>query len=807
MFKNYLIIALRNLLRHKGYSFINIAGLAIGMAACILILLFIQNELSFENMHADAGRIYRVLTIDKALGTHNQRVGISMPAMGPALPGAFPEVEASLRLTFGGQTLLSRPGENRPAIYAQQLRSADSNFFEFFEYALLKGDPATALAQPFSLVLTASLAKQLFGDEDPVGKTVKDGDGDALQITGIMADLPDNTHLEFDALGAIATITSQARANQPPNSTQPVFTESWQAIAMPTYIRLAHGASAEGLPEKFTKLARDNNVSPNFDVVLQPLLDVHLKSTDIIFDAVANKGDLNNVYIFAAIALLILIIAAVNYMNLSTARSAGRAKEVGLRKVVGSYQSQLMGQFLGESFFITLLALLLAIPLATLALPWLNQLTQTSLSLELTNNGPLVAFLFALLLLVGLLAGSYPAVVLSGFKPIAVLKGSFKSGKKGAALRIGLVVFQFALSIALIGATLIIQKQLHYVQHKDLGYNREQVMIFDVVDQAMGRSLETFRQELTQNSAFISAAQAGNVPGRTFGRTRVRPEGVSDEDIWIWSALSLSPEAMSTFDMQIAQGRNFSREMPTDTVDAVMMNETAASKLGWNDPLNRRLYFGPNDSVGTRVIGVMKDFHFAGMHQNIEPVVIFPIASAPGNLLAARVQPGRISEAVQAAEKVWQKVYPSYPFTYTFLDTEFENLYRRDLNTGTIVNVFSGLAILIACLGLFGLASHATVQRTKEIGVRKVVGASTSVIVRLLVVDFVRWVALANLVAWPLAWYVASKWLQNFAYRINMDPLPLLAASVLALVIAVLTVLSQSLRAALINPAQALRYE
>ncbi|MGH7597129.1 MAG: ABC transporter permease [bacterium] len=339
MFKNYLIIALRNLLRHKGYSFIKIAGLAIGMAACILILLFIQNELSFENMHADAGRIYRVLTIDKALGTHNQRVGISMPAMGPALPGAFPEVEASLRLTFGGQTLLSRPGENRPAIYAQQLRSADANFFEFFDYNLLKGDPAKALAQPFSLVLTESLAKQLFGDEDPIGKTVKDGDGTALQITGILADLPDNTHLEFDALGAISTITSQAKANQPPNSTQPVFTESWQAIAMPTYIRLAHGASAEGLPEKFTKLARDNNVSPNFDVVVQPLLDVHLKSTDIIFDAVTNKGDLNNVYIFAAIALLILVIAAVNYMNLSTARSAGRAKEVGLRKVVGSYQS------------------------------------------------------------------------------------------------------------------------------------------------------------------------------------------------------------------------------------------------------------------------------------------------------------------------------------------------------------------------------------------------------------------------------------------------------------------------------------
>ncbi|MGH7493154.1 MAG: ABC transporter permease [bacterium] len=807
MLKNYLKIALRNLLRHKGYSLINIAGLAIGMAACILILLFIQNELSFENMHADAGRIYRVLTIDKALGTHNQRVGISMPAMGPALPGAIPEVAASLRLTFGGQTLLSRPGENRPAIYAQQLRSADENFFDFFDYTLLKGDRATALAQPFSLVLTASLAKQLFGEEDPIGKTVKDGDGTALQITGVMADLPKNTHLDFDALGAISTVISQAKANQPPNSNQPVFTETWKAIAMPTYVRLADGASAEGLAEKFTKLARDNDVSPNFDAVLQPLLDVHLKSTDVIFDAVSNKGDINSVYIFAAIALLILIIAAVNYMNLSTARSASRAKEVGLRKVVGSYQSQLMGQFLGESFLITLLALLLAVPLAALALPWLNGLTQTSLALALGSNGPLAAFLFALLVLVGLLAGLYPAVVLSGFKPITVLKGSFKSGRAGAALRIGLVVFQFALSIALIGATLVIQKQLQYVQNKDLGYNREQVLIFDVVDQAMGRSLETFRLELLQHSAFVSAAQAGNVPGRTFGRTRVRPEGVSDDDIWIWSVISISPEALPTLGMHVAKGRNFSRDMPTDTVDAVMMNETAASKLGWNDPLNRRLYFGQKDSVGTRVIGVVKDFHFAGLHQNIEPVVIFPIASAPGNLLVARIQPGRIPEAVQAAEKVGQKIYPSYPFSYTFLDQEFEKLYRRDLNTGTIVNVFSGLAILIACLGLFGLASHATVQRTKEIGVRKVVGASAGVIVRLLVLDFVRWVALANLVAWPLAWYVASKWLQNFAYRIDMGPLPLLVASVLALLIAVLTVLSQSWRAALINPAQALRYE
>jgi putative ABC transport system permease protein len=805
MFKNYLTIARRNLLQHKAYSLINILGLAIGMAACLLILLFIQHELSFENMHGDAGRIYRVLTIDRALGTHNQRVGISMPALGPAIPGAHPEIAASLRLTFGGQALL-RHGD-RPAIYAQQLRSADANFFDFFDFPLRQGDPATALAQPYSLVLTETLAKQLFGEDDPVGKSVRDGNGVSLKITGILADLPENTHLDFDALGALSTITAQQRANQPPGSNQPVFTETWQAIAMPTYVQLAEGVTVEGVPDKLTKLARDNGVAANFDVVLQPLSQVHLHSTDVIFDPVTNKGDVNNVYIFAAIALLILLIAAVNYMNLSTAKSASRAREVGLRKVVGSQKSQLMIQFLGESFLITLLALILAIGLAALALPWLNQLTQASLAFNFAQNLPLIGFLFVLLLVVGLLAGFYPAVVLSGFKPITVLQGSFKDGRKGAALRIGLVVFQFALSIALIGATLIIQEQLHYVQHKDLGYNREQVMIFDMVDQAMTRSLETYRQELLQQSAFISAAQATNVPGRTFGRTSIRPEGAPDEEIWIWSVFSVAPEALPALGINVAQGRNFSRDMPTDTVDAVLINETAAQMLEWGEPLNRRLYFGPGDSVGTRVIGVVKDFHFAGMHQNIEPVVIASIASAPGNLLIARIQPGRIPEAVQAAEKAWQSVYPGYPFNYSFLDAEFEELYRRDLHTGTIVNVFAGLAILIACLGLFGLASHSTTQRTKEIGVRKVVGASASAIVRLLVVDFVRWVALANLVAWPLAWYVASLWLQNFAYRISVTPLPLLAASVAALVIAVLTVFSQSWRAAGINPAQAFRYE
>ena len=649
MLKNHARIFIRHVKRHKLYAFINIFGLAAGMAACILIVLFIQSEVSFEAMHGKADRVYRALTIDKALGTNNQRVGITMPALGPAMPEAFAEIEDAMRLTFGGQTLLRY--QDRPAIYADQLRNADPNFFDFFDFPLLQGDPQTALAEPFSIVLTETLAGQIFGNEDPMGKVIQPGSGNDLTVTGILRDLPDNTHLEFDALGTISTLASQARANQPPESTNPIWLETWRSIAMPTYVRFADGVSPDGFDEKITQLARDNGVSENFDVTLQVLPDVHLKSTDIIFDPVTNKGDLNSVYIFAAIALLILLIAVVNYMNLATARSTDRAKEVGLRKVVGAPKSQLIAQFLSESLFTTGLALVLAVVLAWIALPFLNDLSGASLSINMASAGLLAGFVLTMVVLVGLLAGLYPAFALTRFEPITVLKGSFRSSKEGRALRVGLVVFQFALSIALIGGTAMVQKQLDFIQTKDLGYDREQVVLFDMVDQTMRQNLETYREALGQHSAFVTVAATGNVPGRTFGRTRVRPEGVSDEDIWIWSALSVSPETVPTLGMDIAQGRNFSRERGTDSTGVVLINETAAQQLGWDDPVQRRLYFGQQDSVGVEVVGVVKDFHFAGIQQNIEPVVIFPLNTNPGNLLTARIQPGRIPDALAFAEQ------------------------------------------------------------------------------------------------------------------------------------------------------------
>jgi putative ABC transport system permease protein len=805
MFKSYIKIAIRNLLRQKGYSFINIVGLAIGMAACMLILLFIQWELSFENMHQKSDRIYRVMIIDAALGTHAQRAGITFPAVAPDIKKNFPEVEDALRLSGGPQVLFTY-GDNS-GIFADRVRSCDPNFFEFFDFQLLQGDPATALVEPYSVVLTKTLADQIFGDEDPIGKTLRTGRGYDVTVTGVIQDLPNNTHLEFDALSSISTLESRARENQPEGSTDPIWLESYNIVNMPTYMLLREGVSPEGLDEKFTQMIRDKDAGENFSITVQPLLDVHLKSTDIIFDTIANKSDINNIYIFSIIAILILLIASVNYMNLSTARSAERAKEVGLRKVVGSMRSQLMMQFLGESLITTLISLVIAIHIAILVLPFLNNLSGASMSLNIPGNMVLDAFILGMLAIVGALAGLYPAFVLANFRPVTVLKGTFHSGRKGTFLRKALVVFQFTLSIALICMTVVVQKQMHYIKNKDIGYNRHQVVIFDMANRQMTENLSLFRDDIAKHSAFVSAATSTNIPGRTFGRTGIAPEGASEDDIWIVSQMTISPETIPTLGMEIVEGRNFSRERSTDTSGVVLINQAAVRHIGWDKPIGKKFFFGEEDSVGAEVVGVVKDYHFIEMRQNIEPVVMFPLGNNPGYVLTARIQPGRIPEAIAYAEEKWQEAYPEYPFSYSFMDEEFDEMYRRDMNTSKVVNIFSGLAIFIACLGLFGLASHSTTQRIKEIGVRKVLGASVPLIIRLLVLDFIKWVVLANLFALPLAWYASSQWLQGFAYRVELNLVPFIVASLAALTIAIITVLSQSWRAALLNPAKALRYE
>lgn len=512
MLKHYIVVALRNLWKSKLFTLINVAGLAMGMAACVLIFVYLQHELSFDRFHSKADRIFRVLTIDKAVGVSSQHVAITMPPFGPAVAMAFPEVESFCRLTSGGRQ--SYEVDPTHLVYANPVRTADSTFFTMFDFKLLEGDPKQALAKPFSMVLTPALAKRIFGTASAMGRTVKGANGYEFTVTGIAEAPPQNSHIQFEALTAMITAEVVARQQQPPDSKQPIYLESWQLLATPTYICLKPGASWKTLLPKLTPFLREKGVEANFEPALQPLLDTHLKSTQIIFDTSAFKGDAAATYSLAAVAVLILIIASVNFMNLSTARAALRAREVGLRKVVGSTQKQLMVQFLGESVILAALSMVLGLSIAELFLPWLNQLTGYHLQLQLFGNFWLAAGIVGLVCAVGLLAGSYPAAVLSRFEPVEVLKGAFHHSKRGTLLRRGLVVFQFALSIVLICGTLMVNRQLRYIQTKDMGYSREQVLILDLNNRRLASTLEALRNEIASSSHVLGTAVSDVIPGR-----------------------------------------------------------------------------------------------------------------------------------------------------------------------------------------------------------------------------------------------------------------------------------------------------
>ncbi|MDP8241697.1 MAG: ABC transporter permease, partial [Candidatus Celaenobacter antarcticus] len=757
------------------------------------------------NTHTKADRIYRVLTIDSALGTNKQRVGITMPPLGPTMKENIPEVEDALRITGGRQSLLQL--ENEVGIYSESARAVSDNFFMFFDFPLLTGDRETALVEPYSIVLTRALADKIFKDQPALDQMLSAGGDFDLKVTGVMEDLPDNSHFDFDALVSLSTFESIARANLPEDSNQPIWLESWGLVAMPTYMLLKEGASTEDLEERLTTLCRENNVSENFDITLQPLKDVHLYSTDVIFDSIGDKGDIKNIFIFSAIVFLILLIAAVNYMNLSTARSIQRAKEVGMRKVVGSSMSQLRFQFIGESMFISFIAIILSIPLVDILVPSLNNIAGTSISFGFGDLKTLVLSLLAIWIFVGIVAGLYPAFILSKFKPVTILKGSFQKSKGGILLRKILIIFQFTLSISLIGLSIIIQQQMHFIQKKDLGYNKDQLIYFGMSDQTLAGGIDTFHEKLSEHTGIDGVARTSNLPGRTFSRTGVIPEGTSEDDIYIWRTFSISPAFIPTMDMKIAEGRNFDIEIDSDNDGVVLINQTAARQLGWETPIGKRIFLEGNDSLDSEVIGVVKDFHADGLQQPIEPIIIFKLPEGTGRTLVARIKKGQLPHTMDFIEDTWKELYPDHPFDYNFLDELFDNLYRQDIRTGKVVNIFSAFAIFIACLGLFGLASFSTSQRLKEIGIRRVMGASSLNITKLLVSNFLKWVALANIIALPLAWLASKKWLQGFAYKINLNVVTFILAALISIFAAIITVSFQSIKAAHSNPVDAIKYE
>ena len=805
MIHNYLKIALRNMLRYKFYSMINVIGLAVGIACCLLIMLYIQHELSYDRYHEKADRIYR-LAVSLDFGGSGGEIAVVGAPTAAALVNDYPEVLDATRFQSTGNWYI-RYGET--TFKETRLVYTDANVFDVFTIPLLQGDPKTALAEPNTIVISETMADKYFGMDDPLGKTLNLDATTDYEVTGVFREIPSNTHFHYDFFASMATIEH----NLP---------TIWLSLNWNTYIVLKEGADAEALEAKFPEMAK-KYCEPEFqrfvnasweevmesggrlDFYLQPVTKIHLHS-DLLGELEPNS-DIKYVYIFSVIVFFILVIACINFMNLSTARSANRAREVGIRKVVGSLRSQLVRQFLAESVVLSVIALFIAVLLVGLTLSRFNDLAGKELSIRsLTNNVILFSF-FLMIVFVGLIAGTYPAFFLSAFKPVTVLRQKLGSGVRGRWMRRALVVFQFTMSIVLIIGTIVVFKQLKYVQNRKLGFDKEQVFILHDAF-ILGSQIESFKNELLQNPEIVSGTVSGYLPV-TSDRSlnAVIPEGRQEETtpIQTWW---VDFDYVKTLGLEIVEGRDFSRALSTDS-SAVIINEAAAKHFGWDEPLGKTI--GSFVAVDTpviakfTVIGVVRDFHYESLRNQIGPFAMF-IGRSTG-LISFRLKTENLSEIIRFIEDKWNAFAPGQPLEYSFLDDRFDEMYRAEQRIGRIFGIFAALAIFVGCLGLFGLAAFTAEQRTKEIGIRKVLGASISGIVLLMSKEFFTWVVVANIVAWPIACIVMNKWLQGFAYRTSITVWTFALSAILALIVALLTVSYQAIKAARSNPVDSLKYE
>jgi len=799
VFRNYLSVAIRSLRRHPAYSLINIAGLAIGMATCILILLYIQDELGYDRYHPHADRVYRIVDDIESGGQTVQTAG-TPTGWGPALKRDFPEIELVVRLRGTESAWLVDLGNT--IYYERKVIWAGSDLFRMFSFPLVAGDPGTALAEPYSMVITEELADKYFGAEEAIGKAVNLDNRWDFTVTGVMKNIPTNSHMRPDMFVSYSTmIAIQASWDL----------EDWEYHRnLYTYIRLREHVSPDDLEAKLPAFL-ERHAGDQYREAgiilrpsLQPLVDIHLYSNRE--SEHEPNGDIRYVALFMAIAFLILIIACINFINLATARSEMRAREVGVRKVLGANRVQLIRQFLGESVLMAGLAAIVAVILVHLALPAVNEIAGKQLVLPLTD-WKVVAALALGTTLIGLAAGSYPAAYLSGFLPAVVMKGNPETGKKGLGMRQALVVIQFSMSIFLLVSTAIIHDQLDYIQTKRLGFNKEHVMVVPITGSPQLPNTPVLKQRLSELPGVVGIATTTGVPGmRVMPILEVRPEGMRPEDHLMMATLHVDEHFLDVMNIDLVAGRNFSSDWGTDTTRGILMNETAVRYLEWgapDDAIGRQIERLNYNRTKGRVIGVVRDFHLRTIHEEIEPALI--MTSAYHIFVLIRIQPEEISDTIAHIEEIWRDVDPRFPLDYTFLDEDFDALYRTDQQLGEIFAVFAFLAIFVACLGLLGLASFSIQQRTREIGIRKVVGSSVSGIVMLLSKDFMKYVLLANLIAWPLAYFVMNNWLQNYAYSAEIRFEWFLAGGMLALAVAWLTIAAHALAASRRNPVNALR--
>jgi putative ABC transport system permease protein len=795
MIKNYLKIAFRNLWRHRVFSFINILGLTVGMTAFFLIFLYVRFELSYDAFNTKAGNIYRVVS-DIKTPTETINAGGPSWAVGAHIQGEFPsEVIASVRVSGG--SLLVRRGDVK--FQEENSKFADSAFFSMFDFPLVKGNPKTCLNDPLSIVLSETAVKKYFGKEDPLGKPVLlTADGLNATITGVMKDIPENSTIKADMLVSMTTLTRKFN---------PGLDDQWGNYGNNTYVMLKPGVnykSFEGrLPAFLDKLngAEMKKWQMFPTLYLEPIRDVYLRSTR---DG-SKTGNIKNVYTFSIIGIFILLIACFNFVNLTTARSAERAKEVGVRKVVGAARSQLARQFIGESVILCVIAYLLSVVFAFLLFDLFNQLSGKIIGHNIFDHPLYLLLLFGIAVGIGILAGIYPALVLSSFQPITVLKGRFATGAKGILLRKGLVVAQFTISIALIIGTIIVYSQMKYMRSQDLGFTKDQKMIINTNGD---KAKEAFKNAISGLPGVESVSLSGSVPGGGNPGAYSQIENVKgDMQIANLDLYFVDFNYIPQYKMKVLAGRAFSRDFMTDTTQSMIVNEAAMKMFGYSDPnkiIGRRF-----DQWGRKgmIIGVLKDFHFRSLQEVIKPLSI-RIEPDGCDLISAQLAGGRNMPATIASiEAKWKSLIPNRPFSYYFLDDSFDKQYRSEDRFGRLFLNFAVLAIFISCLGLLGLASYSTMQRTKEIGIRKVLGASVGTIVNLLSKEFLALVLISFLIAGPLAGYLMHKWLEGFAYRMNMEWWVFVVAGILAFFIALFTVSFQAIKAALTNPVTSLRME
>lgn len=785
MLKNYFKTGIRTLFRHKGYSALNIMGLAVGLAVCILIFLWVQDELGFDRFHTNADRIYRVIEHEELSSGEILSYSQQGPALAPILKSDYPEILESVRYRVLGDRLV-RFGDHK--FYEKGFAFADPAILTMFTFPLTVGDSASALANPYSIVISENIAKKYFNHEDPLGKIIRVDNHTDFIISGVLKNIPSNSHLQFDFIAPFESIKDFGQE-----------VTGWHSFYLDTYVLLAEAVNPQIVNQKIRNVIIEHSSDSPFFIDLQPLKRIRLYSNAILTPRV--DGDIKYVVIFSIIAVFILLNACINFMTLTTARSSQRAREIGMRKVVGARRKELVNQFFGESLLIAFISLIFAVGLVLVLLPLFNQLSGKDLPLMVLIRPHVILGLLGITLTAGLISGIYPALLLSSFQPVAVLKNAISSGLRGKAFRRALVIFQFVLTTVLIIGTVVVYKQLNFLRQQNLGFEKDQVMIFRLPGKLREKT-DLMKTTFERIPGVLSTAAASTVPGRRGATLTLETwEGRDSEDRFELGILDVDLGFLSTFELEMAEGRFFSRDFATDEQEAVIVNEATIRALGRKDLIGKWVL-----DPGLKIIGVIKDFNLRTLHHKIAPLVI-GMRKSRLNHLFVKIAAENIPQTIASLRSSWNSLVPEYPFDFKFLDEQLEEFYRADKRIGKIINVFAGLALFVACLGLFGLASFVAERRTKEIGIRKVLGASNPAIFHLLARDFIKWILLANLIAAPIAVYAVMKYLSIYAYHMNLGLVIFLIPALLILLISLLTISWQAIRAATADPVKSLKYE